>query len=267
MDILINIGIAVAMFALMFHIAARYEIRKDEQKGERSTRRLLRMRRVSGRIVGIAGVLTLISMAVPTDEPESEEIKTETRVESEEDAKVAEETDTAEEVVSEESSIEEESSEVAETTEAEPPTYAFDSTQAEADYFTAIGLTLESGVTTMQDVAAMSRMCGKVCPDVPGDDWGLQLEAMNAEVFELDHRLYDFALGLSEIPEGGSPNIDFAARDELVRDMKTMNEFISVIMTKTDWQSWKDGWDTVDEAVRLMEKMYMTNVYTVPTSE
>lgn len=267
MNILTNIGIAVAMFALMFHVAARYEIRKDKQKGERSARRLLRMRRVSGQIVGIAGVLVLISMAVPTDDSETEEIKTETQVESQKDNESVEETDSTDEVVSEESTIEEESSEVVETTEALPPTYAFDSTQAEADYFTAIGLTLESGVTTMQDIAAMSRMCGKICPDVPGDDWGIQLEAMNAEVFELDHRLYDFALGLSEIPEGGSPNIDFAARDELVRDMKTMNEFVSVIMTKTDWQSWKDGWDTVDQAVRLMEKMYMTNVYTVPTAQ
>ena len=265
MNILTNIGIAVAMFALMFHVAARYEIRKDERNGERSTRRLLRMRRVSGQIVGIAGVLVLISMAVPNDEPATEDIKTETRVESEDELEVpVEETES---VIETDEVEKEEISEAMEPTEPEPPAYAFDSTQAEADYFTAIGLTLESGVTTMQDVAAMSRMCGKVCPDIPGDDWGLQLEVMNAEVFELDHRLYDFALGLSEIPEGGSPNIDFAARDELVRDMRTMNELISIIMTKTDWQSWQDGRDAVDEAVWLMEKMYMTNVYTVPTTQ
>lgn len=257
MNILINIGIAVAMFALMFYIAAHYEIRKDERTGGHSTRRLFRMRRVSGQIVGIAGVLILISAAVPADETEKEEVKTELQSESEEAVKDTGETDTPKNVTEEASSPPE---------VEESPTYAFENTQAEADFFTAIELTLDSGITTMQDVSAMSRMCGRLCPDVPGNEWGLQLEPMNQEVFKLDHYLYDLARALDDIPEGSSPNIDFAALNELVQDMRTMNELISIIMTKTDWETWDDGWDTIDEANRLMEKMYLTNVYTVPSS-
>lgn len=150
-----------------------------------------------------------------------------------------------------------------ESTYSEIP-YPFVSTQAEADFFTAIGFTLENGIATMRDASSMSRVCGKVCPDVPGSDWGLQLEPMNQEVFELDHNLYDFARSLRDIPEGSSPNIDFEARDILVNDMERMSDYISLLMTHNDWSTWQEAWDTMDEANRLIEKMYDLEVYTVP---
>lgn len=150
-----------------------------------------------------------------------------------------------------------------ESTDSEIP-YPFASTQAEADFFTTIGLTLENGIATMRDASSMSRVCGKVCPDVPGSDWGLQLEPMNQEVFELDHNLYDFARSLRDIPKGSSPNIDFEARDILVNDMERMSDYISLLMTHNDWSTWQDAWDTMDEANLLIEKMYALEVYTVP---
>ncbi|TCI80335.1 hypothetical protein EVJ20_03200 [Exiguobacterium sp. SH0S1] len=152
---------------------------------------------------------------------------------------------------------------VEKSTESDIP-YPFASTQAEADFFTAIGLTLENGIATMRDASSMSRVCGKVCPDVPGSDWGLQLEPMNQEVFELDHTLYDFARSLKDIPEGSSPNIDFEERDILVKDMERMSEYISLLMTHNDWATWQEAWDKMEEANLLIEKMYATEVYTVP---
>ena len=154
--------------------------------------------------------------------------------------------------------------EVVEKSVAEEIPYAFMDPQQEAEFFKAIYLTIEYGRETMQEVSAMSRMCGKVCPDVPGDDWGLQLEPMNKDAFALQRNLHDLARDLKSVPDGGSPNIDFAARDELVREMETTVELITIIMTKLDWATWQDGWDTVDEANRLMDRMYETDVYTVP---
>lgn len=142
--------------------------------------------------------------------------------------------------------------------------YFFTNPQQEAEFFKAIYLTIEYGRETMQEVSSMSHMCGKVCPDIPGDDWGLQLEPMNEDAFALQRSLHDLARELKAVPDGGSPNIDFAARDELVRDMETTVELITVIMTKLDWATWQDGWDTIAEANRLMDKMYEADVYKVP---
>lgn len=148
---------------------------------------------------------------------------------------------------------------------AEAP-YSFENEQQEAEFFKSISLTLEQGRETMREASALSRMCGKICPDVPGKDWGLQLQAMNQDVYALDRNLNDFILALNDIPKGGSPNIDFELRDTLVRDMERMSELIDLIMTKRDWETWADGWNAMDEANLLMEKMYTTDVYTVPQS-
>lgn len=142
--------------------------------------------------------------------------------------------------------------------------YFFDSPEQEAEFFKHLGLTLESGAVTMQDAAAMSRVCGKVCPDVPGQDWGLQLEVMTEEIYALDRDLYDLTRALKAIPADSSPNIDFTARDALVQDMETTSELIRLVMTKNDWATWQDGWDAMDDINRLMDEMNATNVYTVP---
>lgn len=152
-----------------------------------------------------------------------------------------------------------------ETPREEPASYFFEDENQEAEFFKSIALTVDQGRETMNDTSSLSYMCGKVCPDIPGDTWALQLEPMNNDMFNLQRYLSDFAEDLRAIPEGSSPNINFEERDELVAEFERTAELITPIMTKTDWPTWEDGWDTIKEAQALLEEMHVGDVYTVPT--
>lgn len=140
----------------------------------------------------------------------------------------------------------------------------FDTPEQEVEFFKAIALTVEQGRETIQLASSMTRTCGKLCPDVPGDEWVLQLESMNNEMFGLQRSLYDFVIDLRAIPDGSSENIDFAKRDELVSQFERASELITLIMLKEDWATWDDANAAVDEAITLMQNMSVEDVYTVP---
>lgn len=143
----------------------------------------------------------------------------------------------------------------------------FDSPEQEAEFFKAIALTVEQGRETIQLASSMTRTCGKLCPDVPGDEWVLQLESMNNEMFGLQRSLHDFAVDLRAIPVGSSENIDFAKRDELAGQFERTSELITPIMLKEDWATWDDANAAVDEAITLMQNMRVEDVYTVPNQQ
>lgn len=135
----------------------------------------------------------------------------------------------------------------------------------EAEYFKAAGLTIEFGQETMTELSYMSYMCGKVCPDVPGDTWPLQLESMNTEVFALQRSMYQFALELRQIPRGSSNNINFDEIEGLASQMELFADYITPIMTKSDWKSWEEAHAAVDEAILIINEMRVEDVYTLPT--
>lgn len=137
----------------------------------------------------------------------------------------------------------------------------------EAEYFKAVGLTIEFGQEMMTELSYMSYMCGKVCPDVPGDTWALQLESMNEEVFSLQRNMYQFALELRQIPKGSSENINFEGIEGLASQMELFADYITPIMTKLDWTSWEEAHAAVDEAIAIINEMRVEDVYTLPTSE
>lgn len=137
----------------------------------------------------------------------------------------------------------------------------------EVEYFKAVGLTIEFGQETMTELSYMSYMCGKVCPDVPGDTWALQLESMNEEVFSLQRNMYQFALELRQIPKGSSENINFEGIEGLANQMELFADYITPIMTKLDWTSWEEAHAAVDEAIAIINEMRVEDVYTLPTSE
>lgn len=138
-------------------------------------------------------------------------------------------------------------------------------THQEAEYFKAVELTIEYGRETMTDLSYMSYMCGKVCPDVPGDTWLLQLESMNTEVFALQRSMYQFALELRQIPRGSSNNINFDEIEGLASQMELFADYITPIMTKSDWKSWEEAHAAVDEAILIINEMRVEDVYTLPT--
>lgn len=136
----------------------------------------------------------------------------------------------------------------------------------EAEYFKAVVLTIEFGQETMTELSYMTYMCGKVCPDIPGDTWALQLESMNNEVFSLQRDMYQFALELRQIPKGSSENIDFEEIEGLASKMELFADYITPIMTKLDWKSWEEAHGAVDEAIAIINEMRVDDVYTLPTT-
>ncbi|WP_214836023.1 hypothetical protein [Exiguobacterium sp. s36] len=143
----------------------------------------------------------------------------------------------------------------------------FDTPEQEAEFFKAIALTVEQGRETIQLASALTRTCGKLCPDVPGEEWVLQLESANNEMFGLQRSLNDFAIDLRVIPVGSSENIDFTQRDELASEFERVSELITPIMLKEDWATWDDANAAVDEAITLMQNMRAEDVYTVPNQQ
>lgn len=135
----------------------------------------------------------------------------------------------------------------------------------EAEYFKAIGLTIEFGRETMTELSYLSYMCGKVCPDIPGDTWALQLEPMNNEIFSLQRNMYEFAQEIRQIPIGSSDNVDFKEIEDLASKMELFADYITPIMTKRDWSSWKEAHTAVDEAISIINEMRVEDIYTLPT--
>ena len=80
------VGIVVFAFSFIFHMAARKEVESDYQAGRSSAPRMLKMKRMTGQAMGVAGALMLASFAVSDDEPVAQEEVAATETEEAEQA-------------------------------------------------------------------------------------------------------------------------------------------------------------------------------------
>lgn len=76
LELLSQVGIVFFAFAFIFHMAARKEVSKDEEKGVESAPRMLKMKRITGRIMGVTSVLVFATLVLGDDEstPKEEEV-------------------------------------------------------------------------------------------------------------------------------------------------------------------------------------------------
>lgn len=73
MGFLSGVGVVVFAFAFIFHMAARKEVESDYQAGRASAPRMLKMKRMTGQAMGVAGVLILASFAVTDNDSVAQE--------------------------------------------------------------------------------------------------------------------------------------------------------------------------------------------------
>lgn len=63
----------IFVFVFIFHMAARREVSKDEDRGVESAPRMLKMKRITGQIMGVAGLVFLATLALGNDEADPKE--------------------------------------------------------------------------------------------------------------------------------------------------------------------------------------------------